>query len=313
MNPGIRIIHFFLCCCVFIAATGCDRGLVESVRDDSPTSGHLKLYYDEGLDLHVKNQAYTFSSQYDNAHLELFVCTDDAAVSALLKDSCESIIVSRRLNEQETRAFAAKQFHPAQTPVAKSGMALICASSNTVHALSPQQLALLGGNKSTDHEMTGGQRLLFDRSNSSIAHYFRDSVLKGMPLGNRCSASANTKACIAYVAEHPTTIGVIDFAWLSDRDDNLFKEWKSRIRFIGIVHRGDTIYPSQSSFKTGDYPFTRTVYIIRKTGDFTLAKGFETFVAGQKGQLTFLKQGLLPNRQEERTIQVKFEPVGPVE
>jgi hypothetical protein len=43
---------------------------------------------------------------------------------------------------------------------------------------------------------------------------------------------------------------------------------------------------------------------MRKTGEFTLAKGFESFVAGPKGQLTFLKQGLLPIRQAERNVTI---------
>jgi hypothetical protein len=51
------------------------------------------------------------------------------------------------------------------------------------------------------------------------------------------------------------------------------------------------------------------VYVIKKTGEFSLAKGFETFVAGPKGQITFLKQGLLPTKQQERIVEVKMEPM----
>jgi hypothetical protein len=48
---------------------------------------------------------------------------------------------------------------------------------------------------------------------------------------------------------------------------------------------------------------------MRKTGEFSLAKGYESFVAGPKGQLTFLKQGLLPHRQSERQIKINLEPL----
>jgi hypothetical protein len=44
--------------------------------------------------------------------------------------------------------------------------------------------------------------------------------------------------------------------------------------------------------------------VYRNTDDFSLAKGFETFVAGPKGQNTFLKQGLLPTHQQERNIKI---------
>jgi hypothetical protein len=32
-------------------------------------------------------------------------------------------------------------------------------------------------------------------------------------------------------------------------------------------------------------------------------------VAGPKGQITFLKQGLLPTKQQERIVEVKMEPM----
>ena len=37
--------------------------------------------------------------------------------------------------------------------------------------------------------------------------------------------------------------------------------------------------------------------------------GIETFIAGPTGQLMFLKQGLPPNRQEERLIEVDMTPL----
>jgi hypothetical protein len=106
---------------------------------------------------------------------------------------------------------------------------------------------------------------------------------------------------------HPNTIAFIDFAWLSDKDDSLFKANQHKIKFIAVSKPGSNIgeYPHQSSLKLGNYPFQRTVYVYRKTGDFSLAKGFESFVAGPKGQLTFLKQGLLPTRQSERALDIK--------
>ncbi len=101
-----------------------------------------------------------------------------------------------------------------------------------------------------------------------------------------------------------------DYAWLSDVDDSITKYYSNKLKILGIeLDKGKITYPSQSSFKLGVYPYTRKIYCYRKTGDFTLAKGFETFVAGPKGQMTFLKQGLLPFKQQERMIEVKFESI----
>ena len=52
--------------------------------------------------------------------------------------------------------------------------------------------------------------------------------------------------------------------------------------------------PDQSNIATKDYPICRTICIIRRSAEFSLGKGIETFIAGEKGQLMFLKQGLPP-------------------
>jgi phosphate transport system substrate-binding protein len=295
---------------------GCSGELSRNdYSDNTPTSGMLKVYYDEGLHLHVKNQAFTFESQYDAVNIFLRPVSEDEAVQALFNDSCESIVISRVLNDREKQAFASKQFNPRVTPVAISGIAIIASEGMPLRHLTREELitVAVNGTYQDSSGVTKQARLLFDRSNSSVLHYFIDSVMKGRTTADFISAAGGTEDCISYVADHPSAIGIIDFAWLSDSDDELYKQWSSKIRFLGVRTESGIVYPSQSSFKTGAYPFKRAVNVIRKTGEFTLAKGFETFVAGPKGQLTFLKQGLLPARQAERSIQVKFEPVGEIE
>ena len=49
--------------------------------------------------------------------------------------------------------------------------------------------------------------------------------------------------------------------------------------------------------------------VIHHSAEFSLGKGIETFIAGPTGQLMFLKQGLPPNRQEERLIEVDMTPL----
>ena len=67
--------------------------------------------------------------------------------------------------------------------------------------------------------------------------------------------------------------------------------------------------PDQSNIATKAYPLCRTICIIRRSAEFSLGKGIETFIAGPTGQLMFLKQGLPPNRQEERLIEVDMTPL----
>jgi phosphate transport system substrate-binding protein len=168
--------------------------------------------------------------------------------------------------------------------------------------------------------------VLFDRKNSSVMHYLMDSVLKGEKFAPHCRVLESTQESINYVAKNKNAIAFIDFAWLSDVDDSIYKANNDKIKFIAVgktkaclTENGtykDTSekdstyeYPSPSTFKLGTYPYTRTIYVYRRSGEFTLGKGFESFVSGPKGQVTFLKQGLLPLRQQERMVKVNFEPI----
>lgn len=281
-------------------------------EDNSPTSGKLKLFYDEGLHLHAQNQAYTFESQYHNAEIELNPVTEAQAVKALLDDSCKAIFISRLLNENEKKSFGAKDLNPRYSPVAKTGIALITNINTPVNQLSLQQVIDLLTKPFVCKDSISNETklsVLFDKNNSALMHYLHDSVIDGQNFSQNCNALKSSPDVINYVATNKNFIGIIDFAWISDSDDSLFKANTSKIKIIALSKNdepGSFVYPAQSSFKLGTYPFTRTVYLMRRSGEFTLGKGFESFVAGPKGQTTFLKQGLLPYKQQERIIEVNM-------
>lgn len=296
----------------FSLLSSCSNYFKNDYEDNSPTSGKLKMYYDEGLASHVKNQVYTFESLYPNAHVQAFQTSENEAVQALYTDSCEAIVISRLLTDPEKKAFESKGFFPKYSAVAKSGIALITNSETPLNVLHFEDFTEALKTPLSVKDSAGNTftlNVLFDKNNSAVLHYVLDSLLHSKKLGAHCNILNSTLESINYVASHKNTLALIDFAWLSDVDDSLYKANKDKIKFLALsnAHSENFEYPNQSSFKLGTYPLTRTIYVIRKTGDFTLAKGFESFVAGPKGQLTFLKQGLLPARQSERALEIKME------
>ncbi len=300
-----------LCLVSLILLYGCNNYFKNDYADNSPTSGKLKIYCDEGVELHVKSQVYIFESFYSEAHLETVVTSEDEAIQALYNDSCEAIVVTRPLNAKEKKAFASRDYTVVPTAVAKSGIALITNVGTAIKKLTVSEVTELLGNSLSLKDSAGNEirpTVILDKNNSSVVHYLIDSVLKGHKLSSNCSVLNSSLETINYVAKNKNTIGFVDFAWLSDVDDSITKANKDLIKFIalGKANSNEYEYPSQSSFKLATYPFTRTIYVMKKTGEFSLAKGFETFVAGPKGQNAFLKQGLLPTKQQERSIEVKM-------
>jgi phosphate transport system substrate-binding protein len=255
-----------------------------------------------------------FESQYPNAHIEAIETSENEAVQAFYKDSCKAIIISRPLNDMEVKAFESKQMHPAFSKVAYTGIAFITNRKTGLDKLSYNDLlsALTASLNLVDSSrVKRTMSVLIDGKNSAVIHYLKDSVLKEKNLSGQCRAMKNSLEVIDYVTKNPYALGIIDFAWLSDIDDSLYKSCERQLDFVAVAKPNSEVYskPSQSSFKTGEYPFTRVLYLYRRTDDFSLAKGFQTFVAGPKGQTTFLKQGLLPYQQQERSVKVNFEPM----
>jgi phosphate transport system substrate-binding protein len=286
----------------------CSDYFTNDYRDNSPTSGLLNVYFDEGTRLHVQNQAATFASQYPNAKLNLFETSESAAVEALLNDSCELIVIARPLSASEKKVFAQKTFTPNYSAVAKSGVAVIANAECSLRSIELNALRdyLKGDRQLTDSTGAGiNLNVLFDKNNSSVLHYMVDSICNGAKLTTSAGILEGSLETINYVATHKNTIGLIDFCWLSDVDDSIYKANKNLIKILPVGNGdGKFYYPDQSNFKLGLYPLARTIYVYRKVGDFTLAKGFESFIAGPKGQLIFQKQGLMPCRQGERRVHI---------
>lgn len=312
MKTNLKITKLWPVLSSLLLLGSCSGPFKNDYNDNSPTSGKLKVYYDEGLALHVKNQTATFESQYKNASVELFESSENEAVQALYNDSCEAIVISRLLTDKEKKAFDSKQYSPKYTAVAKSGIAIIANSSTDMNSLSYEQVIDVLSHPYMFKDSSGKEQtltVLFDKNNSAVVHYMMDSVLKKKELSSNCSILNGTIESINYVAGHKNSIAFVDFAWLSDADDSIYKANSDKIKILSVSKPKSSSYelPSQSSFKLETYPFIRTVYVMRKTGEFSLAKGFESFIAGPKGQLTFLKQGLLPTRQGERALHINME------
>ena len=299
---------------VFVLAfTSCDNYYKNDYQDNSPTSGKLKVFHEEGLNRHVKNQIYTFEVQYPGSNCENIVAFENECIKALYNDSCKAIMINRLLSENEKKLFAQKQLNPRYSAMAKTGVALIVNSNTKIKTLSIAQIKQLLTDELKVKDSTGSEIKLIgitDNKQSAVSLYLRDSLLNQKAFGKNCFAVESSLELIEKIASTPNAIGFLDFAWLSDKDDALYKKYQNQIHFISVGN-GDGNYfePNQSSFKTGEYPFTRTIYFIRRSEDFTLSQGLETFMAGPKGQMTFLKQGLLPARQQERVIEINMAPL----
>jgi phosphate transport system substrate-binding protein len=298
-----KISLYFVALCLF----SCGDYYRDDYKDNSPTSGLLKVYCEEGLVLHAGNQALTFESQYPRSNINVQGMGDNEAVLGLFNDSCSGIIISREMSKEELNLFKSKKITPRFSYVAYSGLALIISTTSTFDSISIRELK----NKltQTDSELKNN-RFVFPGNQSSVTRFVKDSVCNNLAFASNVNSLNSELEVLKYVTDNNNVIGIIDYALLADRDDPIFKSYENAFKFIKISKNGAKAEePNPSTFKLGTYPLIRKLIYYRNSQEFSLSKGFEAFLAGPKGQLLFLKQGLLPFKQQERNIEVKFEPI----
>jgi phosphate transport system substrate-binding protein len=275
-------------------------GLTDDItKKDSPTTGKLNFYFDEGLTLHINNQISTFKSTYTYAEINLVSTDEKTCIEALFNDSAKVIGISRMLNDNEIKKFKQKNISVNTSLVAQDAIAIIVNKNFSDSTISIQQLRqLISGN---DSSYVKGKHInvVFDNENSGSIRQLKDSLLTKINFGKNCSALKNTPGLIASISQNSLSIGICDYAWFSDKDDITTKSFLKTVKILAVSKKDfeKAYMPDQSNIATHDYPL------------LTLGKGIETFIAGPVGQMMFLKQGLPPHRQEERLIEIDLSPL----
>ena len=310
-NQIAKLPNWFLASC-FLLLTCCNTSTKTSDIPNTPTSGELKVFCEEGMFLHIRNQAYTFEQIYHNSKINVNYVNEKQAIEGLYNDSCKVIIISRVLSTDELKKFKAKNLYPTQICIAKSALAFVMPVNSADSVISTDRIKRIISGEDTTHNM------VFDNDNSGVTRFLKDTMLQGKTFGKNCFALKNTTELINHISATKNTIGVLDYAWLSDLDDSTTKVFLNKVKILAVSDsrpkaqdsRLKLAYmPDQSNIQTNDYPLCRHVYAIRRSAEFSLGTGFSLFVAGQKGQIMFLKQGLIPFVQPNRAVEVNTEPL----
>lgn len=299
-----NLLLFILAAALF----SCDGGSAPAKEEipNTPTSGTVKVFCEEGFSLPMKRQIFTFEELYHNAKIKAEYVNEKQAVEGLYNDCCKVIVLSRILSNDELKKFKAANIYPKQTCIAKNAVAFVVDRSSKDTVITKEKIfSLLSGEDSSLY-------LVFDNENSGVAKYLKDSVLLGKPFGKNCFAAKNTEELVKLMGERKNAIGVLDFSWISDTDETITQKILSGIRPLAIStgKNKTAYYPDQSNIETKDYPYCRYTYISRRSADFTLGAGLIAFVAGQKGQLIMLKAGLIPAFRQERVVEINTAPLG---
>lgn len=282
---------------------------------DTPTTGNIRIMVDEGYKPIVESSIDVFDSIYSQATIKAIYLSEGEAVNALLRDSIQVIIITRKLTDNELKFFQQRGFTPPMTPIAHDAVAFILNPANADTVLTTAQLHNILSGKTTKWNQLnpkstlGDVRLVFDNPLSGTLTYVKDSILMGAALATSASALNTNAEVIEYVGKNKNAIGVIAANWISDTDDRGVQKFRKEIRIADIASKvGVEGYgPYQAFLATGDYPYKRTIYIINAQARKGLGLGFASFLAGDQGQRIVLKDGLLPAQAPTRLIKATRE------
>jgi phosphate transport system substrate-binding protein len=270
---------------------------------------------DEGYKPIIETCIDVFDSIYRQATIEPVYTSEALAVDALIRDSIQVIVISRKLTDTELEFFRKRGFTPPITPVAHDAVAFVVHPSNKDTVLTVDQMKqMLTGQitnwKGIDPKNASGDiRLVFDNPLSGTVRYCRDSIAGGAALPANASALQTNEEVIKYVSKFKGAIGIISANWISDTDDKGVQRFLKDVQLVDIAPAAgeEGFGPYQAYLQLGKYPFKRTVYIINAQGRKGLGLGFASFLAGSDGQRIILKDGLLPAQIPPRLIQIKKE------
>ncbi|MCI4666735.1 MAG: substrate-binding domain-containing protein [Bacteroidia bacterium] len=291
--------------------------------DESTSSGEIYITVDDALKPLVEAEINSFMGLYREATIHPIYLPGEEAISQMLNsDSIRLAIATRKLTDEEEAVLESQHTFSDYTTIGKDALAFMAQKENSLDTLRRSDLLkILSGESISWKQINPASnldevKLVFDNRYSSGIRFLQDSLMNGEVIkGDNFFALSNSREVLDYVREHPESIGVIGFSWISDWDEAEVRELRKGTKILAIEGvKNDTLCPYQAtSFKpyqtyltTDCYPLLREIYTIRREVRLGLGTGFIAYLAGPRGQRVMHKHGVAAIKGIPR--QVKFPP-----
>ena len=260
----------------------------------------------------MSEQLQQFALSHPEAQMKELYCSEDSAIRLLVNDSLRTIIATRKLTEKERMVVKSHHLDASQAFIATDAFALIVSKNNPDTLITLEEVKkIVSGEITRWEQLEKGQKkgeikMVFDHSGSSTVRYMRDSLCSGKELKGNIFAQGSTKAVFDAVKADPNVIGVVGVDWLRGENESALASFSNLDVSVMFVRRDKESYhrrPYQYYIGTGEYPLTRSVYVITTDPRTRSQEKYLFFwLKGQKGQLIFCNNSqLLPMMQ----VQIK--------
>ncbi len=292
---------------IVVILWSCGGGERQLKDEQTIVTGRLKVLVDESLMPIMEEQVAVFEHLYEHTGVELIGGPENQVVAKLLDGTAEVIVLTRQLNEKESKFFEARQFSPRVTKFATDAVTFIANKRNPDSTLTVDEIigAIRGASGSGRLS-----RLVFDNPNSSTVRFLKELAgVDSLPSTGVYALSSNSEV-LKHVYETPQSVGVVGLNWVV-RPDSSLERYAEGIKVLAVRNQAgkpgsDGYYkPSQSDLAEGNYPLSRPVYVINAEPRKSLGMGFAAFLHGVSGQRIILKSGLMPDSLQPRELIIR--------
>lgn len=255
-----------LAACMAAAIAGCG----------GKSAGKLTLAGSTAFEPVAKKLAEAFKATHPDAKFEIQAVGSGVGIKNV-NDGVADIGMAD-LPELPAEAKALKSFS-----VSRDGIAVVVNPSNTVSALSMDQVAKIFTGEITNWKDVGGSdapiTVVCRAAGSGSRKTFDTLVKVAGKVTKSAQEQSSNGACRGEVAKNPGAISYVTFALVD-----------SSVKGLKL----DGVEPRIDDVKSSKYPIAATDYLLTKGDPTGLAKEFIDFVLGPEGQKIILGEGLAP-------------------
>lgn len=297
---------------ILVALVGCAKQPGSDIR-----TGALQVLATDAYLPLVRQEAEEYQHIYTSAAVQVLGMTTRDAIVQMINDSASCIVVDRPLNAEERSAVEQAGMRVIETEIASDALAILVHSSNRTESLSAETLGAIVAGKVTEwrgvpnSKLSGPIEFCLTGRNSGLYELLTRVFFKPEKEVVPSFVAPSQNDVIAYVALHPSAIGVISYATWEDTTQARSRWFKKDVRLLDIQPKegktGEVAKLNQSNIYGRVYPLIYSIYLYTSEKSPGVAQGFSTFVASMPGQKIFWDAGLVPKTVPYRVIQLTQE------
>lgn len=287
---------------LFLVSCNEERNVVDkqSYDLDNINVKEVKLYANQYSKSLLDQLGIVYQHNFPKASINVNYQNDTSIMEAMLKDSIRLVLLMREPTLYEIDQL--KLLHKAK-PIyytfAYSAIALVRDNQTKDTIIDSLQLV---------NQLTNGEDVFV--TTNEYVDLFQLLISKMDIKGTKHPLKVvnNIDELQKYLSSNSNLIGVLPFSLVSDQYDTDSKQITPKFRWLGVQNsKKDTIYPSQSTIFTKEWPFIIPYTILHCNLSNEDGIGFVKYIHSKPATRLIIKAGLIPTTLPDRHIKIEPE------